>query len=498
MASSSADGERARRRTAAASRNGTPLQVAEEERRVAERREAAADVRHEEDEEDDRVRDVLALAVGLQQRPDEQHRGAGRADERGEERAQAEERGVRAGRGLEVALQQHAARDHEEAAEQHDERDVVARRSRRAPPATAEVERRARAPRAAPRRRACAGSTPRSGARRGAGWRSRAAWPRTGGPTRARGRTLLRAWSPAVYSARRGRHALVRLRRIPSSGRADGGSGPATGGRRERNAGACRRAPAGNLSDGGAGPSRRCPRRRRACARPGPGCGRSRRSAEAASGARSRSPGSETCSPASPPRSTPATCSASSRRAPFARDGSGSTYGSGAGRASFVPAAATTRRHCRAAPTRTADGRARVAALECAPRGRRAMAHFDVVVLGCGPAGERAAIQAARAGRRVAAVERAHVVGGTRVNWGTIPSQDAARERALRLRADTQARLHGIRVRGRRRDHGRRLHVPRARGRPARARAHQPVARPLRGRGRPGPRPLRSTRTRWR
>ncbi|MBP1619835.1 MAG: sthA, partial [Acidobacteria bacterium] len=50
------------------------------------------------------------------------------------------------------------------------------------------------------------------------------------------------------------------------------------------------------------------------------------------------------------------------------------------------------------------------------------MAHFDVVVLGCGPAGERAAIQAARAGRHVAVVERANVVGGNRVNWGTIPS----------------------------------------------------------------------------
>jgi len=36
---------------------------------------------------------------------------------------------------------------------------------------------------------------------------------------------------------------------------------------------------------------------------------------------------------------------------------------------------------------------------------------YDVVVLGCGPAGERAAILAAREGKRVAVVERAHVVG---------------------------------------------------------------------------------------
>ncbi len=61
------------------------------------------------------------------------------------------------------------------------------------------------------------------------------------------------------------------------------------------------------------------------------------------------------------------------------------------------------------------------------------MAHYDVVVLGCGPAGERAAIQAARAGKRVAVVERAHVVGGNRVNWGTIPSK-TLRETATRVR----------------------------------------------------------------
>ena len=48
---------------------------------------------------------------------------------------------------------------------------------------------------------------------------------------------------------------------------------------------------------------------------------------------------------------------------------------------------------------------------------------FDVVVVGGGPGGERAAIQAAKAGRRVALVERENVIGGMRVNWGTIPSK---------------------------------------------------------------------------
>ena len=48
---------------------------------------------------------------------------------------------------------------------------------------------------------------------------------------------------------------------------------------------------------------------------------------------------------------------------------------------------------------------------------------YDVVILGCGPAGERAAIQAVRAGKSAAVVEAANVVGGARINWGTIPSK---------------------------------------------------------------------------
>lgn len=60
------------------------------------------------------------------------------------------------------------------------------------------------------------------------------------------------------------------------------------------------------------------------------------------------------------------------------------------------------------------------------------MPNFDVVIIGCGPAGERAAIMAARAGKSVAVIERANVVGGTSVNWGTIPSK-TLRETALSL-----------------------------------------------------------------
>lgn len=58
---------------------------------------------------------------------------------------------------------------------------------------------------------------------------------------------------------------------------------------------------------------------------------------------------------------------------------------------------------------------------------------FDVVVIGSGPAGQKAAIQAAKAGRKVAVIERDRRVGGSCVHTGTIPSK-SLREHALRQR----------------------------------------------------------------
>ena len=63
-----------------------------------------------------------------------------------------------------------------------------------------------------------------------------------------------------------------------------------------------------------------------------------------------------------------------------------------------------------------------------------AMETWDVVVVGSGPAGQKAAVQAAKAGRRVCVVERELGVGGACVHRGTIPSK-TLREKALHIRA---------------------------------------------------------------
>jgi NAD(P) transhydrogenase len=51
------------------------------------------------------------------------------------------------------------------------------------------------------------------------------------------------------------------------------------------------------------------------------------------------------------------------------------------------------------------------------------MEQFDVVVIGSGPAGEGAAMTAAKHHRSVALVERYYEVGGGCTHWGTIPSK---------------------------------------------------------------------------
>ena len=48
---------------------------------------------------------------------------------------------------------------------------------------------------------------------------------------------------------------------------------------------------------------------------------------------------------------------------------------------------------------------------------------FDLVCIGSGPAGQRAAVQAAKLGKRAAVVEKRRMVGGVCVDTGTIPSK---------------------------------------------------------------------------
>src|SRR6478752_5619458 len=48
---------------------------------------------------------------------------------------------------------------------------------------------------------------------------------------------------------------------------------------------------------------------------------------------------------------------------------------------------------------------------------------FDVVVIGTGPGGEGAAMQAGKHGKKVAVIEEFHRIGGGCTHWGTIPSK---------------------------------------------------------------------------
>jgi NAD(P) transhydrogenase len=48
---------------------------------------------------------------------------------------------------------------------------------------------------------------------------------------------------------------------------------------------------------------------------------------------------------------------------------------------------------------------------------------FDVIVIGTGPGGEGAAMQAAKGGKKVAVIERYSRIGGGCTHWGTIPSK---------------------------------------------------------------------------
>ncbi len=71
------------------------------------------------------------------------------------------------------------------------------------------------------------------------------------------------------------------------------------------------------------------------------------------------------------------------------------------------------------------------------------MEQFDVIVLGSGPAGEKAAIQAAQYRKRAAVIEARGVVGGVCVHTGTLPSK-TLRETVLYLAGLKQRSVYGV------------------------------------------------------
>ncbi len=74
------------------------------------------------------------------------------------------------------------------------------------------------------------------------------------------------------------------------------------------------------------------------------------------------------------------------------------------------------------------------------------MEKYDLIVIGSGPAGQRAAIQASKFGKRVALVEKLEVVGGTAINTGTIPSK-TIREAVLHLSGFYYQNIYGVNYR---------------------------------------------------
>jgi NAD(P) transhydrogenase len=74
------------------------------------------------------------------------------------------------------------------------------------------------------------------------------------------------------------------------------------------------------------------------------------------------------------------------------------------------------------------------------------MESYNLIVIGSGPAGQKAAIYAAKLGKRVALVESRDVVGGTSINTGTIPSK-TFREAVLHLSGYNYKTIYGMNYR---------------------------------------------------
>jgi NAD(P) transhydrogenase len=71
---------------------------------------------------------------------------------------------------------------------------------------------------------------------------------------------------------------------------------------------------------------------------------------------------------------------------------------------------------------------------------------YDLIVIGSGPAGQRAAIYGAKLNKRVALIEAREVVGGVCINTGTIPSK-TMREAVLHLSGYNYKSIYGMNYR---------------------------------------------------
>src|SRR5262245_39223888 len=71
----------------------------------------------------------------------------------------------------------------------------------------------------------------------------------------------------------------------------------------------------------------------------------------------------------------------------------------------------------------SSDGGLAAPTRERYPMGSMPVPHYDLAVIGSGPAGQKGAIAAAKLRKRVAVIDRRDMVGGCSLHLGTIPSK---------------------------------------------------------------------------
>src|SRR6202051_2547426 len=73
-------------------------------------------------------------------------------------------------------------------------------------------------------------------------------------------------------------------------------------------------------------------------------------------------------------------------------------------------------------------------------------AKYDLIIIGSGPSGQRAAVAASKLKKRVAIIESRSVVGGVCINTGTIPAK-TMREAVLHLSGYNYRTVYGMNYR---------------------------------------------------